>query len=368
MKHSLWIVLVLASVLARADEQVASSATKHWYRGNTHAHSINGDGNASPDTVVRWYREHGYHFIFLTEHEYVADVAPLNALHGAPGKFLVMKGQEVTQVLADATHPDGMRHAHVNALGIDQVVMPLSNEPGGIVATGVTMVGAYNRNFAAIRSGGGIPQVNHPNLRWSVKPEHLAELTGPFLLEIANGFPSANNLGGLDESGNVALSTEALWDVLLSDGKLVWAVGSDDSHDYLHLEDPLSERPGKAWIVVRATELTAATIMDALLRGEFYASNGVALDDYQMDHDSMAITIKRRRDPRGPDDRRFTTQFIGQHGRVLHQAGGLKPEYTFRGDEEYVRAVITDSNGMRAWTQPVMLSPRRHAGDSSRHR
>jgi len=365
MKHSILVALALVSALAHADQQVANSPARHWYRGNTHAHTINGDGNVSPDTVVRWYREHGYHFIFLTEHEYVADVAPLNALHGAPGRFLVIKGQEVTQVLADDTHPEGVRHAHVNALGINQLVMPLSKEPGGIVASGITMADAYKRNFAAIRAAGAIPQVNHPNFRWSVKPEHLAALTGPFLLEIANGFPSANNLGGKDENGNVALSTEALWDVLLSDGKQVWGVASDDSHDYRHLDDPTSERPGKAWIVVRTTELTAKAVLDAILRGEFFASNGVALEDYLVDRDSVTITIKRPRDPRGPDDRLFTTQFIGKHGRVLHEAGGLKPSYTFRGDEGYVRAVITDSNGMRAWTQPVMLNTRRQMGDSS---
>jgi hypothetical protein len=42
---------------------VASPASDAaWFRGNTHAHTLSSDGNASPD-VVRWYREHGYPFI-----------------------------------------------------------------------------------------------------------------------------------------------------------------------------------------------------------------------------------------------------------------------------------------------------------------
>jgi hypothetical protein len=358
MKRASLIALTLCVAVAQADEPAATTAKMRWYRGNTHAHTVNADGNVAPDTVVRWYREHGYQFIFLTEHEFLADVAPLNALHGAQGKFLVLPGQEVTQVLTDAQHPDGRRHAHVNALGLNRVVMPISSEDGTIVARGVTMSDAYTRNFAAIRAAGGIPQVNHPNYRWSVKPQDLAQQSGPFLLEIANGFPSANNQGGVDDKGERALSTEAFWDALLSQGKNAWAVGSDDSHDYLHLDDPTSERPGKAWVVVRAPELSPAAILDALLKGEFYASNGVTLEDYVVDRSSVAITMKRPRDPRGTDDRRFTTRFIGEEGRVLAEVGGLKATYTFRGDEGYVRASITDSNGMRAWTQPVRLNAR----------
>jgi hypothetical protein len=359
MQYLFMVALLLASALVHGDQPDARVAKKHWYRGNTHAHTINADGNVSPDSVVRWYREHGYQFIFVTDHEYLADVAPLNTLYGAVDKFLVISGQEVTQIVADDTHPDGMRHAHVNGLGLNRAVMPVGSERGSLIATDIRMAETYRRNFAAIRAAGGIPQVNHPNFRWSVKPEHVSELTGPFLLEIANGFPSANNLGGIDERGNVLLSTEALWDVLLSAGKVAWGVGSDDSHDYLHLDDPNSERPGKAWIVARAAELTRADILDAMLNGEFYASTGVTLEDYVVDRRAVTITIKRPRDPRMTDDRMFTTRFIGKDGRVLSEAGGLNPSYVFRGGEEYVRAVIVDSNGMRAWTQPVMLSTRR---------
>ena len=28
-----------------------------WFRGNTHAHTVNSSGDAAPDTVARWYRD-----------------------------------------------------------------------------------------------------------------------------------------------------------------------------------------------------------------------------------------------------------------------------------------------------------------------
>lgn len=55
---------------------------------------------------------------------------------------------------------------------------------------------------------------------------------------------------------------------------------------------------------------------------------------------------------------RYTTRFIGQDGAVLAEASGLSPHYRFRGTKTYVRASIVDSNGHRAWTQPVFRDGR----------
>jgi hypothetical protein len=76
----------------------ASPQELHWYRGNTHTHTINSDGDTSPDAVVRWYKEHYYQFIFVTDHEYITDAAPLNAIYAASERFLLLPGQEITQV------------------------------------------------------------------------------------------------------------------------------------------------------------------------------------------------------------------------------------------------------------------------------
>src|SRR5215510_12308656 len=72
-----------------------SSATLRWYKGNTHTHTLNSDGDSTPDDVVRWYREHGYRFLVLSDHNFLTSVKGLNALHGADEKFLVIKGEEV---------------------------------------------------------------------------------------------------------------------------------------------------------------------------------------------------------------------------------------------------------------------------------
>ena len=341
------LAIAAATIIAatNAHAQGAQPALR-WYKGNTHTHTLNSDGDSPPDAVVRWYRENGYQFVVITDHEYLTDVAPLQALFGAAGRFLVIQGQEVTQILPDSTHPDRRRQGHVNAINSSRVVMPQG---------GTSLADSYARNLAAIRAAGGLPQVNHPNWRWSVRLSDMLGLPDSTIFEIRNGHPGINSLGGTDSAGNVALSTEALWDSLLTRGKVMFGVGTDDSHYFTRPWDRSAPRPGQAWIFVRADELTPEAIVRAMRRGDFYASTGVTLGDYRVDEKRIALTIVQRA---AGDDTRFRTEFIGRGGRVLATVHGLSASYDIHGDEGYIRARITDSNGWGAWTQPVML-PRR---------
>lgn len=335
------VLSLLAAPLA------AQSATPgRWYRGNTHAHTLNTDGDSPPDVVVRWYRDHGYHFTFITDHEFITDVAPLDALLGAAGRFLVISGQEITQRVADSTHPDKMRQAHVNALGVTRVIRPLGERN---IATGTSIAATYERHLRAVREAGGVAQVNHPNFRWSVPLGELVGLPDSTLLEIWNGHPLVNNLGGSDGAGRTMPSAEAVWDSLLSRGKQIWGVADDDSHSFRpeHAENADLARPGRGWVMVRADTLTTPAIVRALRRGDFYSSTGVTLRDYQVSADEILIEMLPSA------DRRYRTEFIGSGGRVLATVDGLTARYRPSGGEGYVRARVTDSSGRRAWTQPV---------------
>ena len=81
-------------VLPRSRSRAAGAP--RWYKGNLHTHTLNSDGDSTPEDVVRWYREHGYDFLVLTDHNFLTGVDGLNAVQGAAGKFLVVRGEEVT--------------------------------------------------------------------------------------------------------------------------------------------------------------------------------------------------------------------------------------------------------------------------------
>jgi hypothetical protein len=337
-------------LLGLAAVSPASGQALHWYRGNTHTHTLNSDGVSSPDTVARWYREHGYQFLFITDHEFITDVAPLNAMIGAAEHFLILPGQEVTQW---AEGPD-MHSAHVNALFAREVVWPvgtrrcLSMDFGACAPASTPLAETFKANIAAIRAQGAIAQVNHPNLLWTVRPQDLRDVPDGTLIEVWNACSICNNLGGSDGTGDTRPSGEGFWDVLLSQGKIIWGVGSDDSHD--------EAGRGHAWVVVHAPALTAEAIRSAITQGNFYASTGVAIDDIAADSKSLSLTLHGNTPI--PGEPRFLTRFIGQDGAVLAEVGGNHPAYTFKGGETYVRASIVDSNDKRAWTQPVFCDQR----------
>lgn len=46
----------------------------NWYMGNAHAHTkICGYANSSPGVVTKWYHDHGYNFLILSEHNHFID-------------------------------------------------------------------------------------------------------------------------------------------------------------------------------------------------------------------------------------------------------------------------------------------------------
>jgi hypothetical protein len=323
------LALTLGFVFQAAAAQ--SSPALRWYKGNTHTHTLNSDGDSSPDEVARWYRSHGYHFLVMTDHNFLTSVEGLNALLGADERFLILPGEEVTDRVNNLP-------LHLNGLAVESLVLPQG---------GATMAEAIQRNVDAIRGARGVPHLNHPNFGWAVTATDIITVRNDKLFEIYNGHPQVNNLGGGD-----AQSLEDMWDAILSSGKLLYGLATDDAHHFKRLDDPAAAGPGRGWVMVRAARLGAREILVALEQGEFYASTGVVLDDVQVSSTRYTLTIKVE------GTSRYTTRFIGRNGRLLGTTAANPAEYVIRGDEGYVRAVVLESNGKQAWAQPVMVAPR----------
>ena len=118
--------------------------------------------------------------------------------------------------------------------------------------------------------------------------------------------------------------------------------------------------------MVRARECTARALLDAIERGDFYASSGVDLEDVTFDGDVLSVAIAER------EGAAYITEFIGtrvdgEPGEILARVDGPRPSYTLVGDELFVRATVTSSltadnpvwqgQPRQAWVQPV--APRR---------
>jgi hypothetical protein len=264
----------------------------NWWRGNTHTHSSLSDGDSTPAAVAARYRELGYDFLFLTDHSTWSDFSAFSA----PG-FLALDGEETNSA------------AHVNALGISAVI------PHATLT--------IQQLVDAVLAAGGIPVLNHP--AWTsltLTMTDLWPLARTPLMEIHNHITD----NGFDE---------VLWDGLLTSGTAIFGVASDDCH-------ALAGGSGQGWVMVRAVTPTPETILDSLVRGEFYASAGATLTDVQSTRDGLTVQSL---------DGDYI-EFIGAGGRVLATVVGSSGSYDFDGSERYVRARVTSAAG-KAWTQPV---------------
>jgi hypothetical protein len=325
---SLWLG---ATALDDRHDLRAAQAAARWYKGNTHTHTLNSDGDSSPDEVVRWYREHGYQFVVLSDHNFLTSVDGLNAVVGADERFLVVRGEEVTDRF-------GAKPIHINGLGVQRLVAPQGG--GSVVET-------LQRNVDAIRAAQGVPHINHPNFGWAVSADELAQVKNNRLFEIFNGHPQVNNAGGGGVPG-----LEGAWDAILSRGILLYGIAVDDAHHFKRPWDPEASKPGQGWIFVRAAKLGPGEILEAMERGDFYSSTGVTLSDYEATARAVIVTVREKAWAK------YRIQFIGSGGRLLKESTASPARYDITGAEGYVRARVIESSGQMAWTQPVVVSAR----------
>lgn len=380
---ALFVLLVLSSA-ANASDPIPADAPLRWWKGNLHTHTLWSDGNDFPEMVVEWYRDHGYHFLALSEHNVFAQGQRWRPLidpkrpemklqfekylkrfgpnwvetrgqseRGGPlevrlkpfsefgplveerGVFLMIPGEEISNRFSytDADGKKRNRPIHLNATNIVELIQP---QPGKTISEMI------DNNLKAVheqqaRTGQEmLPHLNHPNFQYAVTAEDVAHAVSDHFFEIFNGHPGVNQQG--DE---LHASMEKLWDIANTirlarlNAPPLYGLGTDDSHHY-NTEGASRSIPGRGWIMVRSRYLTPESLIRAVKAGDFYASSGVTLSDVRYDADSKTIEIEIQ-----PEDGvAYSTAFIGtpiehdlsstpvtgKDGTPIHATGRYKDE------------------------------------------
>ena len=219
------LLLCVSPLLTRAVEMPT-----RWWKGNLHTHSLWSDGDDYPEMIAEWYKQHGYHFLAMSDHNILSDherwisvakskgeLAFMKYLErfGAdwvevrevggdkevrlkmlsefrvpleePGRFLMIQSEEVTG-----------RSIHVNATNIQEIILPYSQYDRD---NSESVVKALQRTINAVveqRQRTGVPMfphVNHPNFVWALTAEELIELEHERFFEVYNGHPEVRNQG-----------------------------------------------------------------------------------------------------------------------------------------------------------------------------
>lgn len=397
---------------------------QQWYKGNTHTHSLWSDGNDFPEMITKWYKDRGYHFLALSDHNTLhqgerwhtesairkrqkalgltaidkyrkifggqwvesrknADGEPEIRLRRLEeyrskfeeaDKFILMQAEEISAEFEKAP-------IHLNALNLDEVIQPIKAESYAEVMR------ANLRAIADQEKRLGKPMIvhlNHPNFRWALTPEIIAEVVEERFFEIYNGHPAINWEG--DETRP---SHEQIWDIVntLRIAKMkappLYGVGTDDSHHY-HGEE---SSPGRGFIMVKAEKLEANALVDAMKKGDFYASSGVILEDVQIRDGALMIRIKPETGvtyttrilgtlkgydattktvstpPDSKDPHATRLVYSSDVGKTLAEIHGTEIIWKPNGNELYFRASISSSKDHpnpsypdqkeMAWTQPM---------------
>jgi hypothetical protein len=420
--RSLCFTFTLSACLLSALSAEPVKENARWWKGNLHTHSLWSDGDDYPEMIADWYKQRGYHFLAISDHNTTADQVRwvlVNKTRGGDGafaKYLERFGPSWVEQRGEAEkHEVRLKHfaeyrkpfeesgrflmipseeitaktVHINATNIQELILPYTsfdpNDSGGIV-------GAMQRTFNAVaeqRQRTGIPMfahLNHPNFKWGITAEEMMRIDGERFFEVYNGHPEVNNEGDATHA-----STDRLWDIVLTERlarlnkPAVLGLATDDSHHY-HSDAPKKSRPGRGWVMVRAADLTASSLIAAMEAGDFYASSGVVLNDVRQEGKTLSIDIAPEpgvtyvteffgtlRDydatsqpvlgPAG-EPLRVTRTYSKDIGVLLTKTEGTAAAYTLHGDEIYVRARITSSKVKadpsapgeyeRAWTQPLV--------------
>jgi hypothetical protein len=404
-----------------------SAEDLRWFKGNTHTHSLWSDGNDFPDMISAWYKDHGYDFLGMSDHntlnageKWVTEAiiekkkialgpkvldkyrqkfgdewvetrsndkgeleVRLKTLEEyrrkleEPGKFLLVQAEEVSAGFGKAP-------LHINAVNLMEALQPKKDLQTlrETLRQNLQMIAEH-----AVKAGRPVmAHVNHPNFRWAMTADDLAHVVEDRFFEIYNGHPGIYYAG---EASRVDSEHERIWDIAntirIAELKQppLYGLGTDDSHNY----HGGSATPGRGWVMVRAARLDPNALVEAMQRGDFYASTGVTLDEVIFDKVARTLKLKIQ----GRPGVKYRTEFRGtlktydravkevdapaedpqprrlQHGAdigtVLASSEDLQPSYTLTGDELYVRAIVISDQLMenpaqpdhlqKAWTQPV---------------
>lgn len=283
----------------------------NWYKGNLHCHTDLSDGAVTPDICVQMYKNHGYDFLAITDHrKFFAGYRENN--------FLLLNGTEF--------HLNYMKERkayHIVGIGIDKEIYTDDDFTPQMI---IDEINKHN----------GIAIIAHP--AWSLLTHSdLTDLHGYAGIEIWNTTSEVKILRG-NSAGYV--------DVAASKGAVKLIFAADDTHWYT------SDIFG-GYIMVSCASLDRDSIMESILKGNFYCSQGPIIKQITVDEESITVESSPVRQIAFLSD-----TFFSSKDRIWSRENGLVDtgSYKIKESDTVVRAECTDECGNKAWSQLIKVN------------
>ena len=281
-----------------------------WYKLGLHVHTSLSDGQKTPQEVAERYKANGYDAIALTDHWHYGPGGQLGGLHILSGCEYNLRGQDAT-------------------VGVMHIVgFGMKTEPA------LTRESTRQQIVDANNACGGIAILAHP--AWSLNTaEQILEVCGFDGTEIYN---SVSECGMSDRpySGLIV-------DMLGAKGMFMPLLATDDVHYYNGDEM-------KGMIMVEADAVEELGILGAIKANRFYATQGPEIHFERISDTEVRVKCS-------PAVKvMFLSELPWTRNRAHRGKDITEAVYEIRvaQEEKYVRAEVTDANGLCAWSHVIV--------------
>jgi len=288
-----------------------------WYKGNFHMHTTMSDGRLSPEEASELYCSRGYDFIAITDHWKLSGEDTYK-------NMLRLSGCEYN---IGSTPRDGIYHI---------LALCCAENPG------VERSDSAQDIVDKIHSAGGYAVLAHP--AWSVNsPEQIEAVSGFDATEIFNSVS--------DLPRNVRPYSGTIVDILASNaicrknGYMFPLIATDDAHWY-------GENDAcRSYIMLKARSLDRESILEALKRQDFYATQGPRIS---VTRDGGKICVDCESDV-PCESIVFFSDSVWVDRRCFIEHGITSAEYSIMPSDTFVRAEVCDASGRYAWSNIIKV-------------
>lgn len=324
----------------------------NFYKANLHSHTVLSDGAKTPEEVKEIYKELGYSVVAYTDHDILI---PHNEL--TDDTFLAMNGFEMSILEDRAKGGYKICHLCIIALDPDNITQPFwhrelylfgnapkyrhlvkfdENEPDYVREYSGE---AVSHVMQTCREKGFFVTYNHP--AWSRENYNdYMGYNGMHAMEIMNG---GSCVAGYEDYNAKE------YDDVLTGGKKIYCIGADDNHNR-HPKDSRRSDAGVAFTMIKAEKLEYAAIAEALVNGDFYASEGPEI--YELYYEDGKVYVKC-----SPVDRIYLT-CRAREARIAYAEGNeplTKACFDVPHYSGYFRLTLVDERGKRANTNAYFM-------------
>ncbi len=268
--------------------------TGNFYKANLHCHTVLSDGRKTPEEIKEIYQKLGYSIVAYTDHDILIPHDDLS-----DDTFLALHGVEMEINAPEKTNYGEIKTCHICLIGIDpdNITQPCWHRSEYLFGNApkycdLVKFDDTQEDYVRRYSGEGITDImqkarekgffvtyNHPT--WS--RENYADYmnyTGMHAFEMFNG----NTFSSGFEDYN-----PRVYDDILTGGQKIYCIGTDDNHNVFP-SDSRRFDSGWAFTVIKADSLDYRTITNALVNGDFYASEGPEI--YELWYEDGKVYIK----------------------------------------------------------------------------